>query len=297
MRYLGICENSGRQYEGSMHHAIPVTSGIHLLPISFIGHEINISSKVFGYSYLLFREDSFDPITRIRRGRVYKASDNQPNDWHVQDPLRADLPIKKWGHGQAQVLNVIEYQQDSMNSLENSPYLRPIVQLGEEPFCSFWQIISIETGLNGLPQLILKAKNSLLTIPELIENRIPLQAIHSLKGVLEKVENAANRLGPIDTIDRCRDALSIIFSTLANDPTLDLGKGISHEIKKNKERNPKSDGNNLVTINADIVRRLHARGKPNEQERYNTRQLTDQDAELALRSLWFVLVELGWAHS
>lgn len=298
MRYLGICKNTGRLYEGDRHHSIPVSSGTHLLPISFIGsNEENTNGKVFGYSTLLFREDSFDPITKVRRGRVYKASGNQPNTWHIQDPSRADLQFTSWGGGQAQQIDVIEFQQDSMNNLRNSSYKNTVVQLGEESFSSFWQIITIETHINGLPQLMLKAKHSLLTIPELIDNQIPAPEIHNLKSALEKVENAANRLGPVDTIDRCRDVLSIVFGLLAENQTLDLGKGISHEIKKNKERAPKTDGNSLITINAEIVRRLHSRGKPNEQERYDTRPLTDQDAELALRSLWFVLVELGWAHS
>src|SRR2546428_645944 len=33
---------------------------------------------------LLFREDSFDPVTRIRRGRLYAASNPQPQQWNVR---------------------------------------------------------------------------------------------------------------------------------------------------------------------------------------------------------------------
>jgi hypothetical protein len=34
----------------------------------------------------VFREDSFDPVTRIRRGRLYRRADAyaQPHRWHVQ---------------------------------------------------------------------------------------------------------------------------------------------------------------------------------------------------------------------
>jgi len=42
---------------------------------------------------LVFREDSFDPITKIRRGKVYKEviGNNQP--WRVHDLARTDLKI------------------------------------------------------------------------------------------------------------------------------------------------------------------------------------------------------------
>ena len=33
---------------------------------------------------IVFREDSFDPVTRIRRGRFYQVGNRQPSDWHVQ---------------------------------------------------------------------------------------------------------------------------------------------------------------------------------------------------------------------
>jgi hypothetical protein len=90
---------------------------------------------------------------------------------------------------------------------------------------------------------------------------------------------------------------SIVLGTLASDLTLDLGKGTSKKIEFNKQVNPKGNGQDLITHNAEIVRRLHSRGKPNEQNKHNTRTITDEDAQLALKCLWFVLVELGWARN
>jgi hypothetical protein len=36
------------------------------------------------WANLIFREDAFDPVTRIRRGRLYYRHQMQPAEWHVQ---------------------------------------------------------------------------------------------------------------------------------------------------------------------------------------------------------------------
>jgi hypothetical protein len=89
-----------------------------------------------------------------------------------------------------------------------------------------------------------------------------------------------------------------VFGALAENTTLDLGLGISHRIKENqsKSKNPNANGQDLITQNADIVRRLHPRGKASEKEKHQTRAISQEDANLALNCLWFVLVELGRAR-
>ncbi len=296
MHELGICKQSGRLYEGNSNNGTPAIGSVNLLPISFIGVEIqNLLPEFNGYSGHLFREDSFDPITKVRRGRVYRMNGSQPQFWHVHDFIRNDLNSVSWNGGQAPKLEAVGYQQDSLSYLRSVKEL-PTVQLGQEPFASYWQILTVETLANGRPQLTLKAKHSFTTIPELIPNQVPSDVFNQLRQSLEKVENSANRLGPVDTIDRCRDLLSIVFGALENDLSLDLGAGITKRRNKNKNGNSSKDGHDLITVNADIVRRLHSRGKPNEEHKHNTRGLTDKDADLALTSLWFVLVELGWAR-
>lgn len=48
--------------------------------------EDNIPERTeLDHARLLFREDSYDPVTRIRRGRFYNRSDCvQPQEWRVQ---------------------------------------------------------------------------------------------------------------------------------------------------------------------------------------------------------------------
>jgi len=51
----------------------------------------------------------------------------------------------------------------------------------------------------------------------------------------------------------------------------------------------------IATDAANIVRILHAR-KPNEQERLSTRPIMEDDAELAVRAVAFMLREFGWVE-
>lgn len=42
----------------------------------------------------IFREDSFDPVSRIRRGRVYVEGNQQPLEWNVSiNPVHTPLKI------------------------------------------------------------------------------------------------------------------------------------------------------------------------------------------------------------
>jgi hypothetical protein len=109
---------------------------------------------------------------------------------------------------------------------------------------------------------------------------------------LEKVENSSNRLGPTDVVDRCRDALSVVFGHLGGDRKKDLANAIKAYENKNGKREE-----DLVSWSGRIVARLHSRGKPNEQHNKGLRDLTEEDAQLTLRCLWLVLIELNWAKN
>src|SRR5262249_48311174 len=62
----------------------PVLSVATFIKTSSYAGEIPESTTLV--TRFVFREDSFDPVTRIRRGRVYKWTDGyaQPSRWRVQ---------------------------------------------------------------------------------------------------------------------------------------------------------------------------------------------------------------------
>jgi hypothetical protein len=290
MNDLGISKRNGCIYEGEWGNGIPVLGNPLILPVSFVSTDCKLSgTDALGLPNHIFREDFFDPITKVRRGRIYRAGGNQPVEWRVQDSRRSDLKLENWSDGTAQKVELISYQHDSLTYLrEISTY--PEVILGKEPFISIWKIISIESSISDTPVLTLKSYRSFGSIPKLLPNVVPSDILQKLVSALDKVENSSNRLGPLDIIDRCRDVLSIIFGQLCGELSKDLGKAIEAYVKtldKNRD--------NLMSWAGRIVARLHSRGKPNEQHKIGLNESTEEEAQLALRCLWLVLVELGWA--
>lgn len=296
MDFLGICQNTQKVYEGSYSHGYPVSSNTLFAPIAFVGMDgevaIDYSKTTQGnMPEWVFREDFFDPITKIRRGRVYQAQGNQPYTWHIQDNGRQDLAHENWNLGTAQKTDVVFYQRSGLTQLRNTSKY-PSVIIGKEPFITVWRIIDIEYSVSDTPVLTLKSFRSFGAIPRLIENKVPPEIKSSLLDALDKVENSSNRFGPTDVVDRCRDALSIVFGHLDGDLTKDLSNAIKAYENKNGKREE-----DLVSWSGRIVARLHSRGKPNEQKAKNLRDLSEEDGQLALRCLWLVLVEHGWAQN
>ncbi|MXR69949.1 hypothetical protein GNT65_14900 [Shewanella sp. JBTF-M18] len=280
---LGLCETTGRWYEGTDSIGAPVHSPIIVSDIEFVG--VEVPDNPFGS--LVFREHSFDPITRIRRGVVYRAATHSPEGWRVFDTERNDIAVSGI-NGARQLLTCPKYYiSDSLNFLRATKQKTKVV-VGDEPFVSLWQVVSIETAASGMLLVTLKALHFLDTVPELRIEQIPnVQLSQELKSAIENVEIAASRLGAVDTVDRCRDALSIVFSHLGCCPDKDLAASVKAYEGLSRP--------NIQSWLGFMVARLHARGKPNEQRKQNTRPLTDSDAQLALQALRFILIELGWA--
>jgi hypothetical protein len=296
LNFLGICQSTQKVYEGNHSHGYPVSPNTLLASVAFVGVDGEVATDyskttLGNLPEWVFREDFFDPITKIRRGRVYQAQGNQPYTWHIQDNGRQDLAHENWNLGTAQKTDVVFYQRSGLTQLRNTSNY-PSVIIGKEPFITVWRIIDIEYSISDTPVLTLKSFRSFGAIPLMIESEIPTEIKNALLVALEKVENSSNRLGPTDVVDRCRDALSVVFGHLGGDFTKDLSNAIKAYENKNGKREE-----DLVSWSGRIVARLHSRGKPNEQQAKNLRDLSEEDAQLALRCLWLVLVEQGWAQN
>jgi hypothetical protein len=297
MEYLGFERRTGSVYESHPDHGYRVLPPPHLLPIRFLtdGNIPPINSYWEGLAPLIFREDSFDPVTKLKRGRAFKLQGYQPAHWHVCDPHRPNLEVEQWGHGAAQKISLSGFERDCLPNLRGvSSHSLPTVILGGEPHITFWRIVNIECNLVGTPVLSLRAKHSLGDTPELIEGTTPPEVFAPLAEALEKVEASVNRLSPIDVIDRCRDALAIAFSYKAGDMTKDFVASINGYLAANSEAKDTKD--DLCSWCGRIVARLHPRGKHNERIHKKLRAPADNDADLALNCLKTVLIEFGWAR-
>ena len=175
MEYLGFERRTGAVYESHPDHGYRVLPPPHLLPIRFLsgGQVPPIETHWEGLSKLIFREDSFDPVTKLKRGRVFRIQGSQPSHWHVYDPHRPNLDVVPWGRGTSQKIDLAGFERDCLPELRQllSSSL-PTVILGWEPHITFWRIVSIECNMVGTPVLSLRAKHSLGDTPELIVEKI-----------------------------------------------------------------------------------------------------------------------------
>lgn len=298
MEYLGYNRRDGAVYEGEINNGYRVLPPPALAPIRFFTASAlaPLASLHDGLAPEIFREDDFDPVTKLRRGRVFRMGNCvQPHPWHVHDPHQDTLRVVNWAYGTAQEAQLSTYERHILSDLANMPAgALPTVAIGWEPHVTFWKIISIECNLAGTPVLSLRARHSLGDTPELIASAVPPELIKPLTEAIEKVESSVNRLSPIEVIDRCRDALSVAFGHQGGDRSRDLSVAIGSYLKVVAKESQTQE--NLCSWCGRIVARLHSRGKPNEQAAKGLRAPTDSDADLALNCLKTVLIEFGWAR-
>jgi hypothetical protein len=288
MECFGISENDGTIYEGDLRHGFRPPVQPLIVPIQFPAFTLTKwDPNIAKYSPALFREDFFDPITRIRRGRVFvMRQTSQPHTWTVHDPFRPRPQLNIMNREE----RVYFYERSSLGPLREAPLnsANHIAIIGNEPFISFWKIVGVETSVHSTPILTLKSYRSLGDLPELDLERIPDEIRTKLEELLESVANSNHRAGAVDVVDRSRAALSLILGHLACDRGSDLGVAI-------KKVQAMAPNRLLVCHAASIVARLHPRGKPNEEFNHGTRPVSEEDAQLAIGCLGLVLKETGWA--
>jgi hypothetical protein len=238
-----------------------------------------------------FREDYYDPIARIRRGRFYFSdrASQQPTYWYLEPhpalPSEAGITDKHDLHKR-----LFTFHGDSVwRRFLKDRDEQPLVLLGRDERFTIWTIIDIEVMATNEELITLKARGGLGVLPVIDYNRIPetfrIAIRESLSGFADEVYRAA----PVSVIDRARDAATHILLAhfgLRGKDAKDLGDLIK-----------KLDGEKLVIVEnaAKIIARLHARAKPSEKEKRGLRIVREQDAQLATQCVGTMLCELKWA--
>lgn len=236
-----------------------------------------------------FREDVYDPIARIRRGRFYFAEGTQPTEWYVQ-PHPA-LPYER-AEGD---------KHDLTKRLENFhgkpiwyDYIKgrreqPLVLLGRDDRFTVWTIINVEAIATGEDLVTLKARSSLGVLPVVSEEKIPASFRAGVLESLSAFADEVHRSAPVSVIDRARDAASHILLAYF-DATGKDAKDLSEMVK------PLDDKKLVIAASAaKIIARLHARAKPVEREKRTLRAIREEDAQLATQCVGTILCELKWA--
>jgi hypothetical protein len=170
----------------------------------------------------------------------------------------------------------------------------PVVVLGNGKSSFIWAIVGIEAGFTGEELVTLKARQSLGALPELDVEKLRELKGGNIQEALQTLEDDYHLASPESIVDRANEAATRIMNTFLETKgrsTQDsLYKAITEAGKLEQQ-----DKKEIVKNAADIVRLLHGRTKYAVQRDKNTRDVREQDAELAMQCIGVMLCDLGWA--
>jgi len=305
--YLGIDSNSFLIYEGrNMFGARALWPEPVLSPASFgLATESALPDVQFDSWYaakFVFREDAFDPVSRVRRGRFYIQHGGQPNgvDWHViiAHPIMAHPSEIDENHPYLARKSVYTYQSYMLTTeLKKAENEQLLVVLGHGDALTPWTVVNIETIHTGEELVTLKARQSLGVLPEMNWDKVPKVSCAKVREELNRLEGEYRKAGPESVIDRAREAATAILSAWlqANGNSKANGKDLGDLVKMFTECQGTRQGR-IIACAAEIPQRLHSRGKHAEKEKRDSlRPIREQDAELAVQCIGTILCDLGWA--
>jgi hypothetical protein len=296
--YLGIETQTGLIYAGSnpglLMPAVPI-------PIVTQARLIKVPEDwgrvPTGPVSWVFREDTFDPVTRTRRGRLYETDTAFAQPWnHRVVPHPYEDPFgRQEGAGGRTSKPLLVYKTCRSLLAEKRLGLGLTLALGDATAVSAWRIIQAEIDATGCLMVSLKSLSAFGILPHLDTAKVPSDLQKVADQAFERVLNSAFREAPISVIDHCRNAMTVFLSAWLvgqnhNRSILaaDLGK------VADMVGGPPYD-RLVISWAARIIARLHSRGKDNEMRSKGLRAPVDEDAEFALEALGFVLRELEWA--
>ena len=290
---IGIDTTEGLIYEldGFRGHPIwpaPVITRAKFVYPSQDPIEADSSMNMIGYR---FREDSFDPVSRIRRGRFYRAPENAAlsKDWtvanHPARPFEGSAPDI---HGRTKRLDMFNGDLIGQRFIDGRSE-KPLVLLGMEKRFTTWTIVDIEAISTGEELVTLKGRSSFGLLPTLKKGHVPEGFRAKLEESISTFADAVHRSSPTSVADRARDVATyalLAHLELEGSNAKDLGDLI-------KKLDMKTQG--IAFSTATIINRLHSRGKAVEQEKRALRMVREEDAELVTHCVGSLLCELGIA--
>lgn len=287
--YLGIDAQTGLIYEGSANPDLPVLPLPAVTQAKLIEKPEDWNSLPDGLSsdpfQWVFREDSFDASTRIRRGRLYQAyGDSQPSTHHVaRHPYDPTTSLLNAGGRVQKSLNAYTSCYELLRMPRKG--LGSVLALGGNLGTSAWRVIGSEMLVSRAVVVTLKSLSSYDILPEIDVTKILEEYRQQVAQAIERVVDSAFRESPISVIDHCRDALAVVLARWMTQNGGDP-KALSDDLAKlagavEKPPHEKVCAGNL----SKVVALLHNRGKTNQQIANGWRAPLEEDAAMAVQAL------------
>jgi hypothetical protein len=232
---LGIDDQLGFVYEGAnIAVLLPIVPTPNVTQAKLIQVQDDWSYLPSGFAQSpmswVFREDTFDAVTRTRRGRLYESADRRPQPCEQQviphpyeHPFGPQGRIPKRLYVYMACASLLSKARRGMGST---------LALGTPQAASAWRIIQAEVIASGNVMVTLKSLSAFGILPNVDTAKIPQEFKKPAVQALERVLNSAFRETPISVIDHCRNAMTVLLSRWlvdqGHDRSIlgeDLGKG------------------------------------------------------------------------
>lgn len=303
--FIGIDNNSGAVYEsiGSAPDMpvvpMPMVSRAKIIDSAADWQSMSSGPQLDAITWL-FREDSFDAVTRTRRGRLYQAMTGTayPNHSSRVLPLPYELASQRSRIGPDGRFPLPLYVYAAAMSLFEieGRGLGATLALGTGVAASAWRIVDAEVTVAGDVMLTLRAQSAYGILPALEKAKVDERFRDEIARSLQKVVDSAFKDSATAVVDQCRDAATLIASRWIwqqNGDEAILRKDLAKVAEALAGDPWKKFAASNITKTIAI---LHARGKSNEQFAKGVKPPSEDDAEFSLHALGLLLRELGWSQ-
>lgn len=292
--FLGIDENQYIVYEGRHHwgaRAVFPTPNLFSMQIAETPEEaVPLLKKQSTFQMLLFREDGFDTVSMMRRGRIYRPDTSYPTQCDVR-PI-SPVELVDAGESRGVIRKSLRCFHPYLLS-SHSPAKRAFAAIGDANSYSMWRIVSSDRTFLDEELVTMRPLYFLGALPDLSVERISDRWRLQLTETVEKVVASMYKADADSIVELCRHAASASLFAFFDDKIQDLGKTDLGALAKRAEEKQKR----IVASSAKILADLHSRVKPNMHLEHGFHPVCDRDAELAIQCLSFILRDLGYARS
>lgn len=302
MARLGFERRSGLVYEGRDGPTHPVWLTPILVQATLIENPGDLQ-KLPGdfdsspYNWM-FVDQSFDPASRVRRGRLFQSFGNA--GWetvHVEAHPAHSSDVNRIANGVGRTGKELSVFMECTSLLQKRNRGEGMqLALGQRDSYSLWLIIQTERIATGDVLVTLRAESPFGILPQLDKSKIHPDYVKGVEAALERVLNSAYRELPQSVVDHCRNAAVMVISRWMQAETgagAPVEQDLGHWIRAVKNHFGEHE---MVALRSalEAINRLHPRGKDNEANKYQLRQVEEADAEYAVHAISFVLRELKW---
>lgn len=298
--YLGIDQQTGLVYEGFNAAQFPTVPTPSVTQAKLIETRDDWNSLPGGLPLSpmswMFREDTFDAVSRTRRGRVYEPTGHtQPHSQRVVPHPYEDPWGRSLTHDGGAYKPLYVYTACTRLLARPRQGAGSTLALGTPTAASAWRIVQAEVTASGCVMVTLKSLSAFGILPEVDTAKISPEFKDSVGQAMGRALDSAFRETPISVVDHCRNALTVVLSRWL------VAQGHEREILVKDLRDvalavaKPPYKKECVSWQALLVARLHVRGKGNEAHSRSLRESVEEDVELALHALGFALRDIGWA--